>query len=96
MERYGLSDCVKCKLALILILLPRLFILVPGIDCSKQTDDVGVFGSALSNEFSLIAEHFSLDSQEICDLARGAIDVIFGSEQDKDRLRTLMWDGIDA
>lgn len=56
-----------------------------------QTDDVGVFGSALSNEYSLISQHFSLNRREICDLARGAIDIIFGSEEDKDRLRKLMW-----
>lgn len=58
---------------------------------AKQTDDVGVFGSSLSNEYALIAQHFSLDRQEICDLARSAVDVIFGGEEEKDRLRGLMW-----
>jgi hypothetical protein len=53
--------------------------------CSlKQTDDVGVFGSNLSNEFGL-------DKKEICDLARGAIETIFGNEKEKQRLREIMW-----
>jgi adenosine deaminase len=56
-----------------------------------QTDDAGVFGSTLSNEYALIAEHFKLDRKQICDLARGAIDTIFGSEDDKKRLREIMW-----
>ncbi|KUJ22106.1 Metallo-dependent hydrolase [Mollisia scopiformis] len=56
-----------------------------------STDDVGVFGSSLSNEYSLIAQHFGLGRQEICELARGAIDVIFGCEEEKERLRGLMW-----
>jgi adenosine deaminase len=60
--------------------------------CSlKQTDDVGVFGSKLSNEYALIAEHFGLDKKEICDLARGAIETIFGNEKEKQRLREIMW-----
>ncbi|TVY38425.1 Adenosine deaminase-like protein [Lachnellula subtilissima] len=57
----------------------------------RGTDDVGVFGSSLSNEYALIAEHFGLDRDEICTLARGAIDTIFGSEEDKQRLREMMW-----
>jgi adenosine deaminase len=57
----------------------------------QQTDDVGVFGSTLSNEYSLIAEHFGLNREEICKLAWGAIDTIFGSEDEKKRLRDLMW-----
>ncbi|KAE8444885.1 hypothetical protein EG329_014133 [Mollisiaceae sp. DMI_Dod_QoI] len=62
-----------------------------GCPIALSTDDVGVFGSSLSNEYSLIAEHFGLNRQEICDLARGAIDTIFGTEEEKDRLRALMW-----
>ncbi|KAE9372334.1 Metallo-dependent hydrolase [Stipitochalara longipes BDJ] len=56
-----------------------------------STDDVGVFGSTLSNEYALIAEHFGLDRKRICDLARGAIETIFGSEEEKRRLREIMW-----
>ncbi|KAK3938347.1 hypothetical protein QBC46DRAFT_460289 [Diplogelasinospora grovesii] len=56
-----------------------------------STDDVGVFGSPLSNEYALVAEHFRLDRTEICALARGAIEVIFGGEEEKERLRGIMW-----
>jgi adenosine deaminase len=50
-----------------------------------------VFGSSLSNEYSLIAEHFGLGRKEICDLARSPIDTIFGTEKDKQTLRESMW-----
>ena len=52
---------------------------------------MGVFGSSLSNEYALIAEHFGLDRKEICELSRSCIDTVFGSEEDKERLRALMW-----
>jgi len=52
---------------------------------------VGVFGSPLSNEYRLVARHFGLGREEICSLARGAIDVIFGGDEEKERLRSLMW-----
>ncbi len=52
---------------------------------------MGVFGSTLSNEYELIAEHFGLDRKQIFDLARGVIDTIFGSDDDKRRLREIMW-----
>lgn len=57
----------------------------------EQTDDVGVFGSQLSNEYALIAEHFKLDRAEICQVARSAIDCIFDDDEEKERLRGLMW-----
>ncbi|KAF4625497.1 hypothetical protein G7Y89_g12670 [Cudoniella acicularis] len=56
-----------------------------GCPIALSTDDVGVFGSSLSNEYALIVEHFGLDRAEICELARDAIDIIFGSEEDKER-----------
>lgn len=62
-----------------------------GCPIALSTDDVGVFGSTLSNEYSLIAEHFGLSRKDICDLAGGAIDTIFGSEEEKQRLRDIMW-----
>lgn len=62
-----------------------------GCPIALSTDDVGVFGSTLSNEYALIAEHFSLTKAEICKLARSCIDTIFGGEEEKDRLRKLMW-----
>lgn len=62
-----------------------------GCRIALSTDDVGVFGSTLSNEYRLIAEHFGLDRKEICELARGAIEIVFGGEEEKGRLRGLMW-----
>lgn len=55
-----------------------------------QTDDVGVFGSPLSNEYRLVAEHFGLSESEIRALARKGIEVIFGGEEEKQRLRQIM------
>ncbi|KAK0623586.1 hypothetical protein B0T14DRAFT_602133 [Immersiella caudata] len=55
------------------------------------TDDVGVFGSPLSNEYALVAEHFGLGRAEICVLARRGIDTIFGGDGEKERLRQIMW-----
>ncbi|CZT04079.1 probable adenosine deaminase [Rhynchosporium agropyri] len=62
-----------------------------GCPIALSTDDVGVFGSPLSNEYKLVAEHFKLNRADICALARSPIDTIFGSEEDKKRLRELMW-----
>lgn len=55
-----------------------------------QTDDVGVFGSPLSNEYRLVAKHFGLSETDIRTLTRKGIDVIFGSEEEKERLRRIM------
>ncbi|KAJ8131702.1 hypothetical protein O1611_g1921 [Lasiodiplodia mahajangana] len=55
------------------------------------TDDVGVFGSPLSNEWALIQEHFHLGRKDILSLARKGIDVIFGGDEQKARLRDIMW-----
>lgn len=52
---------------------------------------MGVFGSPLSNEYRLVAQHFDLDRGQICALARQAIDSIFGGEAEKQRLRDIMW-----
>ncbi|CCC08328.1 hypothetical protein SMACR_01875 [Sordaria macrospora] len=56
-----------------------------------STDDVGVFGSPLSNEYALVAKHFGLARADICSLVRRGIDVIFGGDAEKERLRGLMW-----
>ncbi|KAG8673251.1 hypothetical protein FPOAC2_06692 [Fusarium poae] len=64
---------------------------IEGPKISISTDDVGVFGSPLSNEYRLVAQHFGLDRQAICELARQPIDGIFGGDQEKERLRRLMW-----
>lgn len=50
-----------------------------------------MFGSPLSNEYALVAKHFGLGREEICELARGAIQVIFGGEEEKARLQQIMW-----
>ncbi|KAI1504261.1 hypothetical protein F5X99DRAFT_406329 [Biscogniauxia marginata] len=55
------------------------------------TDDVGVFGSPLSNEWELIQKHFHLRREEIVGLARKGVEVIFGGEEEKERLRDTMW-----
>lgn len=56
----------------------------------SQTDDVGVFGSPLSQEYRLASTHFNLDRQFIHVLASESIDCIFGGEQEKERLRAIM------
>ncbi|KAI0530276.1 Metallo-dependent hydrolase [Xylaria digitata] len=55
------------------------------------TDDVGVFGSPVSNEWALIQEHFHLERDDILGLVRKGIDVIFGGDVQKARLREIMW-----
>ncbi|VUC34147.1 unnamed protein product [Clonostachys rosea] len=64
---------------------------VEGPLISLATDDVGVFGSSLSNEYSLVAQYFNLDKAGICALARQGIDAIFGGDEEKKRLREIMW-----
>ncbi|KAH7144449.1 hypothetical protein B0J13DRAFT_475477 [Dactylonectria estremocensis] len=64
---------------------------IQGPKISLATDDVGVFGSPLSNEYRLVAQHFGLDRNAICALARQGIDGIFGGEEEKERLRRIMW-----
>ncbi|MCJ1436303.1 hypothetical protein MMC27_005681 [Xylographa pallens] len=54
------------------------------------TDDVGIFCSPLSNEYLLVAEHFGLKRKELAELNLGAIDVIFGSVEERERLRLLL------
>lgn len=60
-----------------------------------QTDDVGVFCSPLSQEYSLAIEHFSLSVDDVQSLCSGAVDIIFGDEEEKERLRKIYeeWDG---
>ncbi|KAF1739754.1 Adenosine deaminase-like protein A [Beauveria bassiana] len=64
---------------------------VDGPSISLATDDVGVFGSPLSKEYEIAARHFNLDREAICSLAREAIDSTFGSDEDKEWLRSVMW-----
>ncbi|KAK2034214.1 adenosine deaminase [Colletotrichum zoysiae] len=69
---------------------------VEGSVISLGTDDVGVFGSPLSNEYRLVAEHFRLSRDDICKLTRQGIESIFGGEDEKDRLRRVMWKASSA
>ncbi|KAL7946883.1 hypothetical protein V8C42DRAFT_319057 [Trichoderma barbatum] len=64
---------------------------VEGVKVSLGTDDVGIFGSPLSNEYRLVAQHFHFDKSQICALARESIDHIFGGDIEKERLRQIMW-----
>ena len=57
-----------------------------------QTDDVGVFGSKLSNEYFLIAQAFNLSQDNLIDLCDQAVKAIFGDEHQKQRLRGLIKD----
>lgn len=63
----------------------------PDVKVSLGTDDVGVFGSPLSEEYRLAAEHFGLNKWEVCKLAREGVEAIFGGEEEKERLRQVMW-----
>ena len=56
----------------------------------SQTDDVGVFGSTLSNEYLLVASAFNLSREDLLDLSRRAVDCIFGGEAEKQRLRSTL------
>ncbi|KKA28037.1 hypothetical protein TD95_001553 [Thielaviopsis punctulata] len=62
-----------------------------GANLTLGTDDVGVFGSSLSREYELAAQHFNLSADDIKKLARMSIDGIFGGEEEKARLRAIMW-----
>ncbi len=55
-----------------------------------QTDDVGIFGSTLSNEHLLVARHFGLSRRDLLEMCHDGIDAIFGGEGEKRRLRTLI------
>ena len=56
----------------------------------QQTDDVGIFGSSLSKEYSLAVNHFALDKRDLIDLSYQASRSIFGSEVDRRRLNVLI------
>lgn len=70
---------------------PNIMRLSLTLESCYQTDDVGVFGSPVSNEWRLIQHHFKLTRAEILELVRKGIDVIFGGEEEKQRLRRIMW-----
>jgi adenosine deaminase len=45
----------------------------------------------LSNEYRLVAQHFQLDQEAVFELARQPIDGIFAGDEEKQRLRDIMW-----
>ena len=56
---------------------------------TRQTDDVGVFCSPLSQEYYLAAQHFHLDRKAIRALCVRAIDSIFTGFDEHARLRNI-------
>ncbi|KAH7384080.1 hypothetical protein DE146DRAFT_667770 [Phaeosphaeria sp. MPI-PUGE-AT-0046c] len=58
------------------------------------TDDVGVFCSPLSEEYSLAARHFALTRSDVKAMCERLVDSIFTGEDEKMRLRKLYsdWD----
>lgn len=56
----------------------------------KQTDDVGVFRSPVSNEYLLAARHFNLGQLDLVDLSEAAVESMFSGEADKQRMRQLI------
>lgn len=61
-----------------------------GCPIALGTDDVGIFESGLSGEYALAAEHFGLSRRELVGLSRGAVDAIFGGEEEKARVGALI------
>lgn len=57
-----------------------------------QTDDVGVFGSSLSNEYLLVAQAFYLSRHDLINLCDRAVEAIFGDKHQKQRLWALVKD----
>ena len=53
---------------------------------SRQTDDVGVFCSNLSDEYLLVAQAFGLNQRELLALCSRAIDGISAGDDEKARL----------
>ncbi|RHZ59586.1 putative adenosine deaminase [Aspergillus thermomutatus] len=68
------------------------------VDCPVVlcTDDVGFFCSPVSNEYLLAAEHFHLDRADLLALCRESVDVIFGGQAEKERMRGLLLDFEDT
>ncbi|KAF2736033.1 Metallo-dependent hydrolase [Polyplosphaeria fusca] len=68
---------------------------VPVILC---TDDVGVFCSPLSVEYSLAAKHFELNRPEVRHLCERALGSIFAGPEESSRLDKIYseWDGWEA
>ncbi len=55
-----------------------------------KTDDVGVFGSKLSNEYFLVAQAFNLSRDDLLTLCDRAVEAIFGDNHEKQRVKALV------
>lgn len=56
------------------------------------TDDVGIFGSSISNEYLLAARHFGLGRKDLIALCKRTLPSTFGGEAEKQRLYGLIDD----
>jgi len=54
------------------------------------TDDVGVFLSPVSNELMLVSDGFGLTKKDIWEMMREGVEIIFGGEVEKARLRKIL------
>ncbi|KFY64150.1 hypothetical protein V496_03448 [Pseudogymnoascus sp. VKM F-4515 (FW-2607)] len=95
-RKLGLELCLSCNVKFKMTsgsFADHHFMYWKGTGCpiTLCTDDVGVVGSALSNEYALIAEHFGLEPREVYELAQSGIETVFGGDDEKERLRKLMW-----
>jgi adenosine deaminase len=55
-----------------------------------QTDDVGVFGSPVSNEYLLAAKHFDLSRKDVWNIALRAVDAMFAGDGEKERMKSRL------
>ena len=60
-----------------------------------QTDDVGVFGSKLSNEYLIVAQAFNLSRDDLINLCGRAVEAIFGDDHQKQRLWAVVKNASD-
>lgn len=51
---------------------------------------MGFFCSPVSNEYLLAAEHFGVGRAEMISMCEKSVDMIFGGEQEKKRLRDII------
>ena len=51
---------------------------------------MGIFESELSHEYEMVMEHFGVDKAEAIELSRQAASIIFGGEEEKERILGLL------
>ncbi|KAJ5167040.1 uncharacterized protein N7482_005821 [Penicillium canariense] len=94
-RKLGLELCMSCNVHAKLInggFLDHHFGEWRQTDCpiALCTDDVGFFCSSVSNEYLLAAEHFGVGRAEMLRMCAKSVDMIFGGEQEKKRLREIL------